>query len=73
MNENELEKFIDKKVKIIFKHIKGVTDTDETRKITGVLKYGTFFEDCQKEFYIIENNRYIILNTYFIKKIKIVK
>ena len=73
MDDEKLEKFIDKKVRITFKHIKGITDPDETRKIIGVLKYGTFFEDCPKNFYIIENNKPVILNTWFIKKVKIIK
>lgn len=70
--KKELKDFVDKKVKIVFKRVKGTTDPNESNVLIGTLRYGddgTGFIDYYVE---TENTRYGI-NTNFIKKVKELK
>ncbi len=70
--KKELKDFVDKKVKIVFKRVKGTISPTESNVLIGTLRYGddgTGFTDYYVE---TENTRYGI-NTNFIKKVKELK
>lgn len=70
--KKELKDFVDKKVKIVFKRVKGTISPTESNVLIGTLRYGddgTGFIDYYVE---AENTRYGI-NTNFIKKVKELK
>ena len=64
---DKIKNYVDKKIRIEFKHVPGVTDPNEDRTLIGILRYGKVYDNDVYDYYVEqEDGAKMGFNTNFV-------